>query len=429
MRSTIALLRIALPSRVALLVAILLICLGTLVLAPGTDATSVDNRSMTIVLLDFGLLPVIAAMLGGALVRGEHAAWSWGLARPVGRTHWCALHFALDVATLVLAALTIDTLLGAPPQAVTFDVFRTSGLVAFQDFGIGVLALLAYLGGAFGASRGHSTVRGFPIACGWALGVFLTTAVVLWLDTLVARAFVVDAWPLPADAGLLREATNGGDARSFITPLALMLASLGGFAHVLGRALARVPGRLPRREVVAVFALWIGGVAMLTWTMRSPLWAIADAPVLARRGDAQLVVVDSQPRPHRIVLVEAECDRCFARATTIFPIASTAEFANVVPGHYRVCRIEEVPDASRRRSLMFERCIDTELVAGANHIEPDFARSELALSPADRMTGYEFDRTFEHLLLLRNVAELFDRAHEVRRSTTRRVPWPPRRPS
>lgn len=424
-----ALLRIALPSRAALLVAILAMCIGVFALAPGDDATSVDNRSMTIVLLDFGLLPVIAAMLGGALVRGEHAAWSWGLARPVGRTHWCALHFALDVATLVLGALTVDMLLGAPPHAVTFDVFRTSGLEAFQDFGVGVLALLAYLGGAFGASRGHSTLRGFPIACGWALGVFLTTAVVLWLDTFVARAFVVDAWPIPADAGLLREATNG-DARSFLTPLALVLASLGGFAHVLSRALARVPGRLPRREVIAVFALWIGAVAMLTWSLRSPLWAVGDAPVLARRGDAQLEVVDPRPLPHRVVLVEAECDRCFARTTTIFANDRTAEFDDVVPGRYRVCRIEEVSDASGRRSLFFERCVDTELVSGANRIEPDFAASELAIVPADRPIGWEADQPFEHLPLLRNVAELLDRATDEPRSTTREAPrFYPRRPS
>ena len=90
-----------------------------------------------------------------------------------------------------------------------------------------------------------------------------------------------------------------------------------------------------------------------------------------------------------------------------------------MPGPYRVCRLDDPPAGARQHAPTTERCIDVVLVAGPNTVEPDFDATSATPVPAGRPLGWDYDRTFDHLPLLRNVAELFDRATEEQRTTTR----------
>lgn len=409
MRAVLSLLRIAVPSRAALVIAIALCCGGARLLAPGSDMTSFDNRTLTIALLEFGLLPVVAAMMGGALVRGEHAAWSWALARPMRRGTYCAVHIVLDVVTLWLGATIVDVVLGDLPSSISYDLFRTltlgSGLSALETTGAPVVILVAYLAGAFAVSRGYSTLRGFPIALLCVGLVAIVTACAVWLDDAIAHRFLVDAWPTPADAGLLDEPFEES-IESLVALAAIAVASLAGFAHVVGRSLIRAPARVPRREVAVVFTLWVVGCAACSWSLRSRLWVLGEAPVLARRGDAQLYVHD---RSGHVVLAERNCDSCFARESSGAARRGDAAFAAVSPGAYELCfvreprRVEGKPTGPRLQS-----CVDVELTAGDNHLSGSFDEHRAMPLPPRQPRGWERDDLARRLPLLRKLATLLD---------------------
>jgi hypothetical protein len=433
MRPTLAMLRAGAPIRAALLGTVAVMCIGAAVLTGGSDAGSIDQRGVAIMLLEFGMLPVFAAMLGGALVRGEHAPWTWGLARPIRRTHWAATALALDGAALCATVALIRALLGEAPSAIRFDVVRAASL------GIGgwdmidsagpALIVMAYVAAAVGAARGRTTIRGLPIALGYVVALVLVAAVVLWLDDAIAHCFLVDAWPTPASAGLLatpfEDDVGGLDA--LVTMGAVDIIVVGGLAHVLVRAILRLPALVLRREIVVIFALWIVGAAVCSWSLHSRLWAIADAPLLAQRGDGMLeVTVPSADGG--VVLAELDCADCFARrAFTHSRSASvTVEFRNVVPARYRLCSSAPQPVRSVMISTQGEEsCVEIDVASGENRFDTAFEPSAKVPVSRKRQLGWERDARFEKLVVVRGLAELLSRAFaptEVHRTSVRGIP-------
>jgi hypothetical protein len=256
----------------------------------------------------------------------------------------------------------------------------------------------------------------------------IVTAFALWTDSAIASLFLVDAWPTPADAGLLELGLVGDTAYEVemaIVLVALAVATLGSLAHVTGRALAQAPRPLARREVLTVLALWIAAATAWSWTMRSRLWAIADAPVLARRGSAT-VIVDPSPIPGlHFMLAEPDCESGFARE-------HSSRFQDVVPGEYCVCAVIQhggwrTPWMARRQA-----CVQIHVAPGENRVELPADDSIGAPVAPTLQRGWEHDRPFKRLLFFRHTAITLAEAlspmstDELERSSTRRAPVPSR---
>jgi len=368
-----------------------------------------DEQALVAMLLEYGLVPIFAAMLGAALIHGEHAPWSWGLARPISRGRWAATSIAMDALTLVLAVTAIRTIVGEVPGAVQNDILQAVGLRFMPELGGGIgplLVLASYVGAGVGAARGHSTLRALPAALVYVLALVFATGLLFWIDRGIAGLFVVDAWETPANAGLIELEYADHDTTEMVLRLGgLAVVVVGALAHVLARAITRLPARMMRREVVTVFTLWAVAVFATCLALRSRLWAIDDAPILAQRGTATLVVDDWA------VLAERDCDECFARMGSCFK--------EVVPGSYRLCvgaRETWSPDLDftsanifDRHERQFERCVDIEVQSGRNVPLLDFERAPLSPIPRAREAAQERDHPLAGLLVMRDLAELAHR--------------------
>lgn len=417
MRPTIALLRASVPVRLAILGGIVIGALGARCM--GGEWNGSDEQVIGLMVVELGVGPVFAAMLGGTLVRGEHAPWAWGLARPIGRASFAAANVLADLALLGVASMIVGSILGDVAEGFAYDVFSRGFPVPHRLAGP-LLTAIAYIGGAVGAARGHATLRALPVGLAYASAALVCAAVVVWLDRGIAKLFVLDAWPTPAKAGLLD--THGDRELVLVAELILTFATIavgvaGGMLHALVRALARVPSPLSRRELVTALGVWIGTATLASWGLHSRLWAIADAPVLAVRGDASLVV-HADPATRGLVLREADCENCFARAVDI-RWHRPPEFDDVVPGRYRVCNRGLDPSRDPNETILrggirhyvpplpFESCIEIELAPGRNEITTRFEFERAANVRSHVPHGYERPRrSFRGLLLVGDLAEV-----------------------
>jgi len=411
MRAVSALLRVSAPSR-ALIVAVLLVfALCARLLALGTEWHGSTEHGISIIVLELVVLPVFAAMLGGALVRGEHAGWAWGFARPIARLRWVGAIAALDAVTLGLAAYLLHAVLGPLPALLAAELFRVLTLDVFPRDVYAPLApsvaLIAYLGAAVGAARGHSAVRGLPAALAWVAFASVTASFVAGLDGLITRPFVIDTWHAPARSGLL-VVPDGIDAYLIDHLLGLtflVAAVVGGCAHVVVHAITRLPGLVPRRRIAAIFLLWSICAAAMLWSLRSRLWTVHEAPMLARRGDADLWIwtpaTNWKARWQSVVLAEPDCRSCFARVAEAHSDRQLG-FYDVEPGRYELCRrFESTYPLRHPPDVVEEACVTIDLVAGEQSTYLDVTESLAVEVPPRQNYGYDRDDPFQRWVLLR----------------------------
>jgi hypothetical protein len=165
-----AICRAAAPGRVAMFVAILTIAilarLGG-VLREGDQWVASDSQAMISVVLLWLVLPVFITMLAAALLRGEYAPLSWGLARPISRLRLLGSLVVLDALTIaacVLAAWVVLHGFGS-----TWGVLGSSpgALLGGLTFAYANLYFLTAIAG----SRTESAVRAGTLAvlfmAGW----------------------------------------------------------------------------------------------------------------------------------------------------------------------------------------------------------------------------------------------------------------------
>ena len=121
------LVRASATSRLLLVGTILTMCLVGRVgatMSPDGLAWQASEKHVAFAgLLLYLVLPTFVIMLGSTLLRGEHAPWSWLLARPTGRLRIVATLVAVDVASVIgclsVAALVLD---GLPTEFVRFPI-------------------------------------------------------------------------------------------------------------------------------------------------------------------------------------------------------------------------------------------------------------------------------------------------------------------
>lgn len=405
-----ALLRASLPSRAWILVAFLVLCALMRGLVADSDWIGSERQSIAIIVIQLGVLPVFAAMFGGALISGEHAPWAWGLARPITRARWAAVIVATDLVTLAVATGLCLAILGSPPDLLGSTLLGDVSLVgSWPRATVGpALALLTYLGAALGATRGHSTLRALPVALGYVAPAVLLTSVLLWADRGIAGLFVIDAWPTPPGSGLVELADEFDEfvLAALVSLAAVPIATTGALVHLLLRGMHRVPARMTSREIFSVFALWSVAYALVATSLHSRTATIDEAPTLARRGGANVTVVAPRTlhgaRLNRVILAEPGCDRCLARAALKWD-SGFARFDDVLPGPYDVCLV-----LFDGRALL-ERCVGIELRDGDAEIAPDFA-SAVAGPDIDRPSVWEHHRGLRRSWVLDDLADMLRRA-------------------
>ncbi|HET6585458.1 MAG TPA: hypothetical protein VFG69_18495 [Nannocystaceae bacterium] len=421
MRPTIALLRAAAPMRLVILGAILFCSIAARAYGIGKEWSGSDEQMIAAMLVELGVIPVFAALLGSMLVRGEHSTWAWGLARPIARTRFALVHVIADLLLLSLAYLVVGAILGNASHAFAYDVLSRAFPVP-HTIVRPLLAAIAYVGTAVGSARGQASLKALPVGIAYGFFALVVAAVVAWLDRGIAWFLVVDSWPTPGKSGLLDLGTDRDfvfEAELLLGLATIVIAVTGGLLHALVRGLARVPTPLARREILAVLGLWIASTTVVSWSLHSRLWAVADAPALARRGDASLVVSVDDRFTDAVVLGQTDCPTCFARSAV--PRGHShgeriAQFGEVEPGRYRLCN--EGPDPSYdpsdripregsryRRAQSFESCIEIELERGRNEVHTSFDPAQAV--PALRMAprGYASMLPFAGLLVVRTIAE------------------------
>jgi hypothetical protein len=417
MRPTFAIVRVSVQSRVGVLGAVMAAsCLARLTELGAWEGS--DQQSVAAILLQCVLVPIFAAMLGGALVQGEHARWSWALARPVRRGHWAGVAIPLDAITLALSLAIIEVVVGAAPDSVRRDVLGVV-LPDFRDLGAYrhaelVLAAVCYLGCAVGVARGRSSVRALPIAMVYALGSIVFTASLMWLDDLVARAFIVDAWPTAAAEPHIAVRRFGDYSRwsERYENLLIAAALLLGMGQLVGRALGSVPRGLSRGEVARVLAFWSVAAAAVSLSFGTRLAAVRDAPVLARRGDATVEIVIPQG-VRSLALAQSDCDTCFERASPIWGRRDrfVATFHDVVPGRYRACvpfhPQFETSQVGYRPDL--QACLDIDISSGPQRVQWRARDTFIRERPLNRSIAEELTRPFAGLPILRSTIKTLER--------------------
>ena len=126
------------------------------------------HETSTLVLLGL-VLPTFAALLGAMLLRGEHAPWTWALARPVGRARLLAVIAAVD-ATTIAACVGMTALVfeGLGETALGFPIAALAGSYT-----------MVYLAAAIGGARGMPSLRGATFGLLWLAGLGVLTHVML----------------------------------------------------------------------------------------------------------------------------------------------------------------------------------------------------------------------------------------------------------
>lgn len=379
MTPTRAVIRAGLPGRLGILGAILVLCSGARLLGLDDRWEGSDAQIFAAMVASYGLVPIFAAMLGGALVHGEHAPWSFALARPISRRRWVMTCLAMDVATLYLALLTVNVIVGSAPRfGNEFTPFLPLPATIFRSLTTD-LVVSAYVAAAVGASRGHSKLRALPVGMAYCGVVIVMASVCIWAATSYTDLFLFHGWYGPSQY-LFRTWAPAYSGTSYAFPIAVV----GSLGHILARTMARAPVPIHRREMFGVFGGWCLAVCLPIVVLQPRAWAIVDAPVLARRGDAALTVpLDIDSHEAYLVLRERNCDDCFSRSPDSrdrWDERWLRRFEDVPEGSYRLCSVivlqvvhaglDEHSIDSRR--LPTESCVDIELVAGENRVETSF---------------------------------------------------------
>ena len=337
--------RAAAPGRLGMFIAVLSIAvLGRLagVINEGDRWSGSESQALYAVVVLGLLLPVFVAMLGTSLLRGEHAPWSWGLARPLSRFRLLGSVVALDALTIGACIFAAWLVLGGFGNTWSlvggFMAEATAALVA-------LVYATFYMLTAIAGSRTSSTVRATTVAAvALATMVFSLSALLTWMMRNPIPMGLHEGW---AHSYFVYGALGWGrlDAAHTwwsLAGLLLATAAIGGPIVAFVRAAQAAPGivRLPR--LVAPSILLVGCVAL-------PLLAIgwacayADAPPEAKKGDVALHVRVRDAGPgFRIRDFRLRFDGGIVPRRQSHPVARTRgnenwEFENLSPGRYEAC--------------------------------------------------------------------------------------------
>ncbi len=168
--------RAAAPGRLGMFLAILTVLtlarLGGAV-SEGDRWVGSESQATVSVIVLWLVLPVFVAMLATALLRGEHAPWSWGLARPISRFRLIGSLVALDAVTIAACMLVASIVLGGfgGMWGMLGGGLETAATPVFAGLYAGL-----YMLGAITGTRTSSTVR----AAAAAVGILTMLLVSLW---------------------------------------------------------------------------------------------------------------------------------------------------------------------------------------------------------------------------------------------------------
>jgi hypothetical protein len=242
-----ALLRAGLRTRAMVVLAVGIGCAlmrVTFGLTVDRDWTSGEGHAACTVIVLGIVIPTFVALLGCNLLRGEHAPWSWTLARPIGRTRTLASLACIDVVTIATCVATM---------ALIFNGIGPVPQVAFENGLIRIVLPLAYvsiyLASAIGGARGMASLRAGLFGIAW-VAVLVGLARILFMN-LLGRLGLAD----------------GFSAIGFFA-IALLAAALIliGVAIPFTRAAATVPA-LPRWRALITPPLVTFAICMLLATM------------------------------------------------------------------------------------------------------------------------------------------------------------------
>jgi hypothetical protein len=260
-------------------------------------------------LIGYLVIPTLAALLASSTFRGEHASWSWALARPVGRRTLFATLIGMDLITLLLclgiARLAIGSMLPTP---------MFSGLV--DDAGplllVGVVFGL-YATVAAAAARGAAFLKAAAIGGIWFGTLVLLPAGMFRLSLDAMKSSMSMQW---VQATLGQWIGGSPDSMVGLVILIGLLAGTSILAAFVGsllpllRAVRRLPMRLTRRDYFGPGSavLLAGGLAFAG--IVGTLWATA--PDEVRPGPQSLSV-------HASGLTDEHWGRFVLRAADLDP--------------------------------------------------------------------------------------------------------------
>lgn len=382
-----ALWRPAMPGRVAMVAAVVVLNALARVAAAASGELWYDsvNQASAIVLTVGALVPIFVAMLGANLLRGEHASWSWIMARPRSRAQLIGAMMALDLVTVLVCMGAGWVVLGAlEPGWFSWSTVEWGGSVC-------AAYVVLYLVAAVGGTRTHSSIRAITggLAAVSAAGACLYGFVSL-----------IEGQPVPGVDPqwmylMLRRGPTELAALGLVHPLVLwLLAAIVAGASIPSavivafvRTARLVPGRVEwpglLRPLVGLWAVFLG----LLVAGVVAVWSIA--PGQATRDDGvevelEVVVADSDTEFSGAQLsydtefgevgVRREKTRRVAyrgaprtRSRRIELGRRVRRFLGLGAGDYRACGTFEraAPTASRPHGVaVYERCVDLELAPG-----------------------------------------------------------------
>ena len=345
-----AIYRAAAPGRLGMCIAVLSIAMLARiggVIREGDLWVGSESQTMVSIVLLCLVLPVFVSMLATALLRGEHAPWSWGLARPVSRVRLLGSLVALDISTIGACVLISWVvlggfggawgLLGGAPESVS---------LATVAFLYGNLYLLAATAG----SRTDSTVRAVAVAvfCGallvgsaWWLFMFAVENLMggvglhgSWATNYVGYGLV--GWGGP---------TALGEPHTLwlLATLLLVTATAAGPVLAFFNTARLAPGPVELRVVATRIAALVGFAGVLL----VPGWALtyARAPAEARTGDITLHVTPAEPvdslQSAYLLFDGGEVPKSGTVILAESVEGGAARFVGLSPGRYDVCaRVE-----------------------------------------------------------------------------------------
>lgn len=342
-----AIYRVAAPGRLGMLAAV--VCVSLLARVGGAMREDVhwgasESQATASILILWLVIPVFVTMLGTALFRGEHAPWSWGLARPVSRLRWIGALVALDAATVAACTLAASLVLGELRGAWgTWESTVDGALLAVTAFAYAGLYLLTATAG----SRTDSTIRAAAVAVlsGAAL-VTATTSVFTYLRDHAwgtwgglhpswERAYHVyglASWDGPAQLGVPH-------TWWLLAALVLVTAAIAAPILAFIRTARLTPGPVPLWPV----SVWSGALALVAVALLflGCVRLQAIAPAEAKKGAITVELVPGgvvQRVDSAYLLFEGvDVPRSLTRIHASSTSTSGARFEGLSPGRFDAC--------------------------------------------------------------------------------------------
>ncbi len=352
--------RAAAPSRLGMLLAVFsIVTLARLggAVSEGDRWVGSESQTMISVVVLWLVLPVFVSMLATQLFRGEHAPWSWGLARPIPRSRLIGSVVAIDALTIGACMLLAWLVLGSATVTSGDMLGITSPLLAAGAY------VVLYLLAAIAGGRTSSTMRamGAVALVGTTMLVALTSLVSWAIGDAHSLFGLRDDW---AAAYLWNGLVRWGDPGALtqahtwwlLSGMAITAAALCGplLAFMRTAQLAPGPARWSKLLMPGVGLVGLSALLLVAgWTQAS-----LAAPLEAKTGDAELRVTAQPVDPN--LTVRAVYLRFDAGSVPLtlrhdaVPMRGlgTWTFVDLSAGHYQACA-----SVHRRGLRLVEHCV------------------------------------------------------------------------